>query len=127
MSTLREELAERRATQTAEAAFVVASAPVATLVVSIWEGDTWVLPWAQFANAKLGGSTRLELSFPNHVVVIQGRKLRALLPDLAAFRVSSVRDFPPDYRPPGEAGQPFITRIEVRPRSGAAEIREPSQ
>jgi len=127
MSTLREELAERRAVQTAEAPFVVASVPASTLVISSWEGDTWVFPWAQLANAKFGGNTRLELSFPNHVVVIQGRKLRSLVPDLAAFRVSSVRDFPPDYRPPAETGQPFITRIDVRARAIAPEIREPSQ
>lgn len=127
MSTLREELAERRAAQTAEAPFMVASSSVATLVVSCWEGDTWVFPWAQLANAKFGGNTRLELSFPNHVVAIQGRKLRGLVLELAAFRVSAVRDFPPDYRGPSEAGQPFITRIEVRARAGSAEISEPSQ
>lgn len=127
MSSLREELAERRVAQMGEAPFVIASVPTSTLVVSCWEGDTWVFPWAQLANAKFGGATRLELSFPNHVVAIQGRKLRALVSDLAAFRVGSVRDFPPDYRPPGEAGQPFITRIEVRARVATGEIREPSQ
>jgi len=133
MSSLKESLLERRAAKAADASCAVASAPTATLVVSTWKGDTWVLPWSQLANARFGGphgSERLELAFPSCHVVIHGRRLRSLLDDLAAFRLVSVRDFPPEYRPPAETTDAFIARIEVRPLMpmppGGAEIREPS-
>lgn len=130
MSTLKENLLERRAAQAAVASCVVAPSPAATLVVSTWQGDTWVLPWSQLANAHFvgsNGSERLELAFPNFQVIVQGRRLRSFLDDLAAFRISSLRDFPPDYRPPADASDAFIARIEVLalgPSPVADEIRE---
>lgn len=123
MSTLREEIAARRATHAAEASFIVASSSAATLVVSTWQGETWVLPWSQLACARFtgtGGNARLELSFPQYFVVIHGRKLRGLLADLAALRISTIRDFPPDFRPPADASQPYIARIEVSALATAA-------
>lgn len=128
MSSLKEAVAERRAAQAAGASHAISSSPAATLVVSTWQGETWVLPWAQMTKAHFGGSSapeRLELSFPHLLVIMHGYRLRGLLDDLAAFRLSTLRDFPPDYHPPGEAGEPFVARIEVRPLPGH-EIREPS-
>jgi hypothetical protein len=132
MKTLREEIAERRQPKAAEASCIVASAPASTLIVSTWQGETWVLPWSQLSNARFGGaggSTRLELTFPNHVVIVHGRRLRGLLDDLATFRLSLLRDFAPDYDRPVESGHPSVARIDVVECTGSpaeSKISEPS-
>jgi len=82
------------------------------LIVSSWQGDSWVLPWAQFVSARLSGE-RIELTFANVLVTLTGQNLAVLLNDIADFRLSCLRDLPADYRRKPVEGQPFISRIEV--------------
>lgn len=128
MSTLQESVEARRAAKPAEQTCVVVSAPGPTLVVSIWQGRSWVLPWSYLVAASLVDERNpetLELSFAGHVVTITGQNLRRLLDDLAGFRIVCLRDLPADYRSRLPADAPGIAKIDVRPATAPTrEIRE---
>jgi hypothetical protein len=124
MSTLRQSLQQHRTAESASSC-VTADERQSALVVSSWQGESWVLPWSHFVSARLGGD-RIELTFANVTVTLTGQNLTALLDDIAAFRLSCLRDLPADYRRKPLEGQPFITRIEVQPLASAAPAREPS-
>lgn len=123
MTSLRQSLQERRATDVA--ACVVAEDRQPALVVSNWQGDSWVLPWSHLVSARQ--TTReLELTFSRVVVLLTGENLSLLLEDIAAFRLGRLRGLPPDYhQAPGE-GQPFIIRIEVRPADSPPNRESPA-
>lgn len=129
MSSLRHSLQQHRATE-ATGSCVVAAERQSALIVSVWQGESWVLPWSHFVSARLDGE-RIEITFANMLVVLSGRNLRALLEDIAAFRLGCLRDLPADYRRQPVDGQPFIARIEVQPLVATAggqspETRQPS-
>lgn len=124
MSTLRQSLQQHRAADSA-ASCVTAEERQSALIVSSWQGDSWVLPWSHFVSARLAGD-RIELTFANVVVTLTGQNLIALLDDIAAFRLGCLRDLPADYRRKPVEGQPFITRIEVGPAGSVAPTRESS-
>ena len=52
---------------------------------------TYVLPWSQFLYAE-GGEDEIRLVFVAHDVVVRGSGLSVLLADLAAQRVSAMRE-----------------------------------
>jgi hypothetical protein len=56
----------------------------------------------------------LEFTFGNCVVVVTGENLPALSDDIAAYRISVMRQMPAGYRQKIPDGEPFISRIEVR-------------
>jgi hypothetical protein len=85
------------------------------LIVSSWQGDSWVLPWSHFASARLAeGDGRLEIAFTTCLIIVSGGNLHGLLNDIAAFRVGCLRELPAAYRKKSGEGEPFIARIEVR-------------
>lgn len=120
MTTLRESLQQHRTAELA-AACVMSEERQSALVVSGWQSDSWVLPWSHFVSARHGGD-RIEITFANVVVILTGKNLAPLLDDIATFRLSRLRELPADYRRKPAEGQPFVTRIEVRPAT--APIRE---
>jgi hypothetical protein len=124
MSTLRQSVQQHRAAESA-ASCVTAEERQSALIVSSWQGDSWVLPWSHFVSARLGGD-RIELTFADVLVTLTGQNLTALLDDIAAFRLGCLRDLPADYRRKPVEGQPFITRIEVQPIVAVTAPREPS-
>lgn len=125
MSTLQQSLHQRRAAEVAVIACVTTQERQSALIVSAWEGDSWVLPWAQFASARFSGN-RIELSFANCLVIVTGQNLHALLDDIAAYRIGSLRELPADYHQKPSEGEPFISRIEVQPHGGASKTLEVS-
>ena len=122
MSTLQESLTKRRAEAVAAVSCVIAEERQVALIVSLWAGDTWVLPWAQFGRARYSGE-KIELSFGDTLVVVTGENLPAMLKDIAAYRMSVLRELPPEYRRNPADGEPFVSHLEVRSVSGGP-IRE---
>ena len=114
MSTLQQSMAGRRAVEIAAVSAVLADERQSALIISAWKGASWVLPWAQFVSARLDGES-LELFFANCLVVATGQNLRALLDDIAAYRIGVLRELPVSYRQRSAEGAAFIVRIEVRP------------
>lgn len=125
MSTLQQSLHQRRAADLAVVSCVTKQERQSALIVSAWKGDSWVLPWAQFASARFSGN-RIDLAFTNCLVIVTGQNLHALLDDIAAYRIGALRELPADYRHKPSEGEPFISRIEVRPQAGVGETRETS-
>ena len=70
----------------------------------------------------MGSDSQLELTFTHCVVVLSGTHLHGLVDDLAALRVSCLRDLPINFQPPAGETAVYIARIEVRP--SAPGIRE---
>lgn len=125
MSTLKQSLHQRRAEDVAVVSCVTTQERQSALIVSAWAGDSRVLPWAQFTSARFS-SNRIDLSFANCLVIVSGKNLHALLDDIAAYRIGALRELPADYRHKPSEGEPFISRIEVRPQAGGTETRETS-
>lgn len=124
MNTLRQSVQQHRAAESV-ASCVTAEERQSALIVSSWQGDSWVLPWSHFVSARLAGD-RIELTFANVLVTLTGQNLPPLLDDIAAFRLGCLRDLPAHYRRKSVEGLPFVTRIEVHPLVSAAPVREPS-
>lgn len=128
MSTLQQTVQQRRA-EPMGVSCVSAAAPIPTLVVCTWQGETWVLPWSHFVSARLtDGAGRLEVAFTHCAVLVTGEHLAGLVEDLAAFRIGCLRDLPASYRKKAAEDEPFITRIEIQ-ATGEGKVkatREPS-
>lgn len=124
MNTLRQSMQQHRAAEFA-ASCVTTEERQSALIVSSWQGDSWVLPWSHFVSARLCGD-KIELTFANVLVTLTGQNLSTLLDDIAAFRLGCLRDLPADYRRKQVEGRPFITRIEVHPHPPVAAPRESS-
>jgi len=74
---------------------------------------TYVLPWTQFLYAE-GSSEEVKAVFATHDVVVEGSDLTALLADLAAQRVTILREPSRTDRLAAAEG-PRITALEVHP------------
>ena len=125
MSSLRENVSRRRETEPGDPVCVSLQPGCSALVVCQWRGATWVLPWSHFTRAQLlstENDSQLELTFTHCLVALSGTNLRRLVDDLAALRVSCLRDLPVSCHPPPAEMAPHIARIEIRP--SAPGIRE---
>lgn len=114
MSSLQQSLEARRAPEPDRAALTATALPA--LRVTTWSGEEWVLPWSHFVSARLAEG-RLELTFVSCAVDVEGDHLDALLADLAAFRLGLLRERPAAYRSQAAEGEPYITRLAVRPET----------
>lgn len=118
MSSLHESVSRRRAEESAGLACVTVGAPQPGLIVAVWSGPSWVLPWSYLVNARFTEPPgEIELSFSSHIVTAEGDNLRRVLDELALFRIGLLRDLPGDYRAQLPADAPFIRRLVVRPIS----------
>jgi len=118
MSSLHESVSRRLAAEPAGLSCVTIGAPQPGLLVAVWSGANWVLPWSYLVNARFTDPPgHLELSFTSHVVLAEGDNLARVLDDLAGFRLGCLRDLPEDYRAQLGADAPFIRRLVVRPAS----------
>ena len=126
MTSLQENVRQRRATEPTDLACVSLQPGCSALVVSQWRGATWVLPWSQFTGAQLMGSgsdSPLQLTFTHCLLVLSGTNLHGLVADLAAFRIGCLRDLPAQYCPPVGEVAPYVASVEVRPStSGSREM-----
>ena len=123
MSTLKHLVAERRAADLssgAQSASAMAQSP--SVLVFKWNNQSWVLPWAYFLGAHhetTDAGEQLTLSFSLREVVIQGRNLDQLLPDIAAYRLESLRELPDKYRESTAGDAPVISSIIIQPVAGS--------
>lgn len=118
--SLQDSIERRRAAEPPAVTCAGSPGPCPTLMLSVWQGDEWALPWSHLESARLvgvDGREQLVLSFTKHRVTISGDNLRGLWDDVAAFRVGCLRDLPAPYRAKASAGSPFISRIEVKAHS----------
>lgn len=114
--SLQDSIERRRSAEPPAVTCAGSAGSCPTLMLSIWQGDEWALPWSHLESAQLVGAKgheQLVLSFTKYRVTISGDNLRALWDDVAAFRVGCLRDLPAQYRSKASHGTPFITRIEV--------------
>jgi hypothetical protein len=117
MSRLQQSIAQKRESESNGLSCVSVQAQTPALLIHIWRGESWILPWSHFSGARFTAADdgeQLELTFANHRVLVFGHHLAALLEDLAAFRISCLRDLPAEYRPSREERVPFVSRIEVQ-------------
>ena len=118
MSTLKDSIEKRRAIEPAELACVSIGAQTSGVIVSLWQSDSWVLPWSYLISARCTGNEecgQLVLFFTTQVVTADGQKLIPVLEAVAGFRLHLLRELPLAYRTQFAADDPFISRIEVRP------------
>jgi len=116
--SLKNLVAERRAADAASVAHQVAAsaAQMPALLVHKWDHRSWVLPWAYFLGAQheiMDEGELLTLSFTFREVVVQGSNLGALLDDIAAYRLESLRELPDKYHEMADQAGPVIQRILV--------------
>jgi hypothetical protein len=118
MSTLKESLIHRRIGEPPlENGCYSTEASVPALSIYAENGELWVLPWSHFVSARHtgeGNGERLVLLFANHEVELHGTRLASLVPEIAGFRLDSLRSLPAKYEPQGNVSAPFIERLSVR-------------
>jgi len=118
MSTLKESLIHRRIGESpSDGGCYSTEASVPALSIYAENGELWVLPWSHFVSARHtddGNGERLALLFANHEVELHGTRLASLVPEIAGFRLDSLRSLPAKYEPQGNASAPFIERLSVR-------------
>lgn len=124
MSMLQPISGKQRATDEPIVSFVASREGQSSLIVTIWAGESWVLPWAQILNTRLEDK-RIELKFGDCLVIVIGVNLRGLLDDIAAHRLVALRELPPEYRQNLATSEIFISRIEVRPTAGTSDRESP--
>jgi hypothetical protein len=80
--------------------------------LEIWlKKNTIVLPWSQFLNAE-GGNEKIHVEFSTYDLVIEGNGLNALLQNIAAQRVSVMRELSRAERF-GSVSGAYISSISV--------------
>lgn len=120
MNTLKTLVRARLAAEPAasEANLETSSSPERALQIRAWNGEYWVLPWGYFYSAFLKTESEGEcllLRIGHYEVVVEGRRLRQLLPQIANFQVTFLRDVPGRFQVDEDKNLPFISRIAVRP------------
>jgi hypothetical protein len=119
MSTLKESLQQRRAAELPESRSCdPVDVPNRGLLIETGTGETWVFPWSHFSAARhktMDQEEQLVLCFVNYEVVLQGVRLAALLPEIAGYRVETLRSLPAKYEPQAPPATPFIKRLSISP------------
>ncbi len=121
MSTLHASLAQRRAeTQTDDPRLCYAvAAAVTAITFTTWKSGVWVLPWIHFlgahhvAHAK---GERIALVFAQHEISAEGLRLAMLMPEIAAARLSELREVPERFAADLPAGEPCVLRLVIKSR-----------
>lgn len=118
MSTLRDQILERRAAEpAAHHPLYTTGAHVTTLSVETAGGSMWMLPWHHFVFGRHqdeGDRERLVLTFVAHEVVLRGANLGALMTEIANQRLGFVRAGPGRYIQSLDE-KPFVDDIHVQP------------
>jgi hypothetical protein len=86
----------------------------------------WLLAWSQFVSARYedkSGSEELVLRFAENEVVVQGKRLARLLPDVAALRLECLRAQLRPEMAASDGPEPVVASLQVRAlsRMGAPE------
>jgi hypothetical protein len=117
MSTLQQSINQCRSADSAGLSCVSVGAQTPGVVVSIWRGMSWVLPWSYLVAANLERSDedeRLVLTFSSHIVTARGQNLQPVLEAVAVFRLAILRNLPAEHLKRLAEGTPLVSRIEVQ-------------
>ena len=96
--------------------------PVVMIKFCPWKAKEWLLPWSRFEGSSFVPEEeyeRIELSFPNHKVIILGYSLRELEKDISKMHVRCLRDLPESHYPAFDPKEPFIKLLEVHLLNGS--------
>ena len=118
MSTLQQSINQCRSADSAGLSCVSVGTQTPGVVVSIWQGMSWALPWSYLMAANLERSyegERLVLTFSSHVVTARGKNLQPVLDAVAGFRLALLRNLPAEHLGWLAEGAPLVSRIEVQP------------
>lgn len=121
MSSLQVSLAQRRpdlSTESAPLCYVVAPS-VSAVTFTPWKSGIWVLPWIHFLAAHHSvhaKGERIEFTFAHHAVVAEGLRLASLLPEIAAARLSALREIPDHFAVDASAKEPYVLRLVITSR-----------
>ena len=118
MSSLREMLESRRASESAPAhtCHGIEAQPACLMVID-GTGESWVFPWTHLAAAHLAKALdreQLRLIFTTHEVRLGGRNLTALRDLAAKLQLARVHPAPRKYDKAAD-GEPFLESIHVAP------------
>lgn len=117
MMTLKQSIAAQEAAEAALAAPSHSSrAKADTLQIESGGSRFWVLPWSQFVGLdyeEKAGGEELVLRFTGYEVVVQGRRLARLRPDVVAGRLELLRSQPHPEMAALKGSDPVVARIRV--------------
>ena len=125
MSTLQASLAQRRpdiVTEGSPLCYAVAPS-VSAVTFTPWKSGIWVLPWIHFLAAHHSAHAkgeRIEFTFAHHAVVAEGLRLASLMPEIAAARLSALREIPDHFAADMPAKEPCVLRLVITSRLGIA-------
>lgn len=119
MTHLQQALAERRAEQNAPDDYAVrlnGTASVITLHQAA--GEAWSFLWATLVCAWHDldeGREKIVLTFPHHVVCVEGQNLDRLMPEIGEMRLYAIRehDSSGDYKGHSKTGHTVVAKITV--------------
>lgn len=119
MTHLQQALAERRVARNAsEDYFVLLNGTAPVVTVHLAAGEAWSFPWASLVcvwHDQSEGREKIVLTFPQHVVCVEGRSLDRIMPEIGEMRLYAVRehDKSRDYQGHAKPGQTVVAKIMV--------------
>ena len=90
--------------------------PVHSLAVVSWKKLSWHFPWSCLTGFQYDGSgvsDVLRLFFGAQEVVVEGKRLALLLPEISALRLQAIHEPPPDSEAVAGTNEPVIQRVRV--------------
>jgi len=117
MSALQQSINQCRSADSAGLSCLSVGTQTPGVVVSIWQGMNWALPWSYLVAANLERSDedeRLVLTFSSHVVTVRGQNLQPVLEAVAGFRLAILRNLPAEHLGRLAEDAPLVSRIEVQ-------------
>lgn len=127
MSSLLSSLAHSRpagGTDESPQCFSVAEGVSAVTLVT-WNNGSWVLPWVHLLGAHHSAhaeAERIALLFAQHEVTAEGLRLALLLPEIAAARLTMLRELPERFAADCAGKGPWVLRLTVKVRSPQADL-----
>lgn len=119
MTHLQQALAERRAARNAPEDYFIrlnGTAPVVTVHQAA--GEAWSFLWSTLVSAWHDLSEdqeKIVLTFPHHVVCVEGRNLDRIMPEIGEMRLYAIRehDKSRDYKAHPKQGNTVVEKITV--------------
>lgn len=123
MSALKEAIAARRAETSAllPSPCVTVGAPQPAVMFRTWAQGIWIFPWIHLVSAHYAAEDGVEqmiFRFGAHEIVAEGVHLHALLPEIAALRLHSLRELPPGTAF-AKIDEPQVRRLTVATENAA--------
>jgi len=90
--------------------------PVHSLAVVSWKKLSWHFPWSSLTRFEHDGRGKpevLRLFFGAQEVVVEGKRLALLLPEISVFRLQAIHEPPPDSETIAVTNEPVIQRVRV--------------